>query len=168
MTNASPVTVQYLKYPDRPHWRHDLHRLGEDEHGVWLAGPVGSIVQRGTEPPITMKSPFVQLIPPSAFWSLIYNGEDHRFPVYVDVATPASWVSQDRVEMIDIDLDVVRWSDGTVAILDEDELIEHRTLLAYPDWLYDRARTTAAELVLRVEARREPFGEVPERWFRQV
>lgn len=165
---TSPVTVQYFKYPDRLHWRHELHRLGEDEHGVWLGAPTGTTVQRSLEPPITMKSPFVQLIAPSAFWSLIYNGEDHRYPVYIDVATPATWVGPNRVEMIDVDLDVVRWRDGTVVILDEDELIEHRASLGYPDWLYERARTAAAELVPRVEARTEPFGTVPDRWLRQL
>jgi len=46
-----PVTVQYLKYPDRPHWRLDLIQLGEDEYGTWLGGPVPTVAQRGSEPP---------------------------------------------------------------------------------------------------------------------
>jgi hypothetical protein len=32
----SPFTVQFFKYPDRLHWRHDMVRLGEDAHGVWV------------------------------------------------------------------------------------------------------------------------------------
>ena len=31
-----PFTVQFYKYPDRLHWRHDMVRLGEDRHGVWV------------------------------------------------------------------------------------------------------------------------------------
>lgn len=162
------ITVQFFKYPDRLHWRHTMDRLGEDEHGVWLGAPAGTPLQRGSEPPMALDRPFVQLIAPGAFWSLIYNGEDYRCPIYIDIATPATWVNDHRVEMIDIDLDVVRWQDGSVAVLDEDEFLEHRSLYEYPDWLVDRARTTAAELVLKVEAKVEPFGLVPARWLSLV
>ena len=162
------VTVQFFKYPDRLHWRHDMRRLGEDAHGVWLGAPAGSIVQRGTESPMQLDRPFVQLIPPAAFWSLIYNGENDKYPVYVDIATPAEWVNDHRVEMIDVDLDVVRRQDGSVDVLDEDEFLEHRARFEYPDWLVDRARSTAAELFLKVEARQEPFGVTPRGWLEQV
>ena len=162
------VTVQFFKYPNRLHWRHEMRRLGEDEHGVWLGAQSGTVVQRGIEPPMTLDRPFVQLIPPVSYWSLIYNGEDNKYPVYVDIATPARWVNEHRVEMIDIDLDVVRRKDGSVEVLDEDEFREHRVSLNYPDWLVDRARTATAELVLKVEARDEPFGALPTRWLAAV
>ena len=162
------VTVQFFKYPQRLHWRHEMKRLGEDKHGVWLGAPAGSVVQRGTEPAKKLDRPFVQLIPPAAFWSLIYNGEDNKYPIYVDIATPAEWVNDHRVEMIDIDLDVVRRKDGSVEVLDEDEFLEHQMTFDYPNWLVDRARTTAAELVLAIEANREPFNETPNHWLSQV
>ncbi len=162
------VTVQFFKYPDKLHWRHEMSRLGEDGHGVWLGAPAGSIVQRGNEPPTELDRPFVQLIPPAAYWSLIYNGENHKYPLYIDIATPAKWINDHRVEMIDVDLDVVRRRDGSVEVLDEDEFLDHRTLFSYPDWLVDRARTAAAELVLKVEAREEPFGTTPHHWLEQL
>ena len=162
------ITVQFFKYPDRLHWRHEMQRLGEDEHGVWLGAPIGTVLQLGSEPPIELRRPFVQLITPASFWSLIYNGPDHKYALYIDIATPATWVNDHRVDMIDIDLDVVRRQDGSVAVLDEDEFLEHRTLYDYPDWLVDRARTTAAELVLEVEAHIEPFGLVPDRWLKML
>ena len=58
------ITVQFFKYPDRLHWRHETHRLGEDEHGVWLGASTGAIVQRGAEAPMGLNGPTVQLIPP--------------------------------------------------------------------------------------------------------
>lgn len=158
------ITVQFFKYPDRLHWRHEMLRLGEDEHGVWLGAPPGTVVQRGMEPPMTLDHRFVQLIPPASYWSMIYNGEDHKYPLYIDIATTATWVDARRVEMIDIDLDVVRYRDGSVALLDEDEFLDHQERFNYPAWLVDRARTTAAELVVSVEARAEPFGLVPGSW----
>jgi protein associated with RNAse G/E len=162
------VTVQFFKFPDRPHWRHEMRRLGEDEFGIWLGAPAGSIVQRGDEPAQQLDHPFVQLITPSTYWSLIYNGEDHKYPVYVDIATPATWVTDHRVEMIDIDLDVARRRSGTVEVLDEDEFLDHSERFDYPGWLIDRARTTAAELVMRLENRTEPFGVTPQGWLDQI
>lgn len=163
-----PVTVRYRKYPDRAHWRHDLHFLGEDAFGEWLGGPVGTVVQRGDEDPIALRHPMVQLIPAGSWWSLIVN-DGGRYPIYVDVTTPARW-SDDRsvVEMIDLDLDVVRTRDGTVALLDEDEFLEHRRTLDYPEAMVARARTTAAELVLALEAATEPFGTAAEPWLDAV
>lgn len=162
------ITVQFFKYPDRLHWRHDMERLGEDEHGVWLGAAAGAIVQRGTEPPKELHHPFVQLIPRASYWALIYNGADHKYPIYIDISTPATWVNEHRVEMIDIDLDVVRWKDGSVGVLDEDEFLDHQVRFGYPNWLVDQARNTAAELVLKVEENVEPFGRVPERWLQQL
>lgn len=162
------ITVQFFKYPDRPHWRHEMRRLGQDVHGTWLGAPAGSTVQRGDEPPVVLNHPFVQLITPNAFWSVIYNGEDNKYPVYVDIATPAKWINDHRVEMIDIDLDVVRRRDGTVEVLDEDEFLDHRERFNYPDWLVDRARTTTAELVMRLETRTEPFGVTPQHWLARI
>ena len=162
------ITVQFFKYPDRLHWRHETNRLGEDEHGVWLGASTGAIVQRGAEAPMELKGPTVQLIPPAAYWSLIINGADHKYPIYIDIGTPAIWVNDHRVEMIDLDLDVVRRKDGSVEVLDEEEFLDHQVRFGYPDWLVDRARTTAAELVLQVEAHVEPFGQMPEHWLQKL
>jgi len=162
------ITVQFFKYPDVLHWRHEMQRLGEDQFGVWLGAPTGTVVQRGMEAPMTLDHPFVQLIPPASYWSLIYNGENHKYPLYIDIATTATWVDAQRVEMIDVDLDVVRYRDGSVALLDEDEFLDHQGRFNYPAWLVDRARTTAAELVMKVEAGVEPFGFVPGFWLDQL
>ena len=110
----------------------------------------------------------VAIIPPSAHWSLIFNGEDHRYPVYVDIVTPAAWIDEHRVEMVDLDLDIVRTQDGAVHVLDEDEFLDHQVRFDYPDWLVDRARTTTAQLALLIEARVEPFGEAARPWLPKV
>ena len=162
------VTVQYFKYDGGVHWRHDLKMLGEDEHGLWLGGPQGTVVQRGREPPHSFH-PFVQLIKPDRWWTLLFNGPHSRLcEVYVDVITPARWTAKDRVEMVDIDLDVVRYHDGSVEVLDEDELVDHARRLGYPPALVDRARVTAAQVVARLENAVEPFGVAGRRWLTEV
>ena len=163
------VTVQFFKYPGDLHWRHDLTKLGEDDHGVWLGGPAGSIVKRGHEPAMEWPVPFVQLIPPGQWWTLVYNGAAaQNFRIYVDMITQPCWVDETRVEMIDLDLDVVLDVNGEVKLLDEDEFEEHRVNFQYPESLVDRARATAADVTLKLERRAEPFGTAGEAWLQRV
>lgn len=164
-----PVVVQYFKHWGDLHWRHDMVYLGEDEHGVWLGGPAGTTIQRGREPAKQWPSPFVQLVAPGRWWSLHFNGPySENFRCYIDVVQPAEWVSSGRVEMVDLDLDVVLRHDGSVALLDENEFLEHIERYGYPEGVIDRARTTAAELVMAVERGTEPFGSAGESWLAMV
>lgn len=166
---SRPVTVQYFKYPDSLHWRHELTYLGQDDYGIWLGAPVGAVVQRGVEPLRTMTRYFVQLIAPGAWWSALFNGPNRQdLDVYVDVATPPTWPSPDRVEMIDLDLDVVRRTNGTVYVDDEDEFEEHRLSLGYPPAMADTARTVAARLVIALESRHPPFDDTAAPWLKMV
>lgn len=163
------VTVQFFKYSGEIHWRHDLTRLGEDDHGTWLGGPAGSIVQRGHEPALEWPVPFVQLIAPGQWWTLVYNGDESRnFRVYVDIVTQPCWVDESRVEMVDLDLDVVLDINGQVRVLDEDEFEEHRVKFSYPPSIVERARTAAAEVALMLEAGHEPFASAAIPWLAQV
>ena len=166
---GGPVVVQYFKYSGDLHWRHDMVHLGTDDHGTWLGGPTGTTIQRGHEPPKQWPSPFVQLIAPDRWWTLFFNG-DHTddYRVYVDVITPAAWVGGDRVEMVDLDLDVVLHHDGSVELLDEDEFLAHSLQFSYPDLIIDRARVTTAELMVAVTAGEEPFATAGERWLQMV
>lgn len=160
---AVPVRVRFTKWGGQPHWRYDMHRLGEDEHGVWLWAPAGIEAQRGHEPPKTISYAFVKLIPHDGWFTAIWNAAG-RYEVYVDIGTPAVW-TEDRVEMIDLDLDVVRLrKNGSVHVLDEDEFLEHQVALSYPPHIVDRARATTALLALAVAEHREPFGDVGTRW----
>jgi len=162
------VTVQYFKYPDRLHWRHDAVGLGADEFGVWLGIPATATVQRGHEPARVIGRDAVQLITPAQWWSLIYNGTGNRYEIYVDIATPAEWESDDRVTMFDLDLDVVRYQDGTVEVLDEDEFLDHQVRFSYPERLIAAARASMAEVVVAVEANREPFASVAAAWLERL
>ncbi len=163
------VTVQFFKYSGALHWRHDMTRLGEDEHGIWLGSQAGSTVQRGHEPAKVWPVPFVQLIAPGQWWTLIYNGAAASdFRIYVDLTTQPCWIGESRVEMIDLDLDVVLDLEGAVKVLDEDEFDEHRSLFQYPESLVNRVRNTAAEVALNLERRWEPFGDAGAPWLKQV
>lgn len=137
-----------------------MRRLGEDDHGVWLWAPAGTSFRRGDEPPKVSERMWVKLITHDRWWTAIWTTSGR---IYVDVATPAEW-DGDTVRMIDLDLDVVRHPDGSVTVEDEDEFAEHRVAMRYPPRVVDGARAVTAQLVVDIEARREPFADVGDAW----
>lgn len=158
------VTVQYFKYPDTPHWRHELIWLGEDAHGIWLGGRPGMLAQRGSEPPVPIRDPMCQLITPDRWWTALFNGGHHKIHTYVDVTTVATWANPHRVELVDIDLDVVRRRDGSIYVDDEDEFELHRVSRQYPPRMVASARAAAARLAVDLEAGAPPFDGTADAW----
>ena len=160
------VQIDFRKWDGSRHWQFAMNRLGQDEHGLWLWSPAGSDMQRGNEPMKKSKAINLKLIPDGKWWTAIWSWQG-KADLYVDIITPPSW-SGTTVTMVDIDLDVVRWPDGRVELLDEDEFEQHRRKYDYPERLVDTARATAARMAVAVEARHEPFGAVAEGWMQQA
>ncbi len=157
-----PVRLVFTKWDGSLHWHFRLQLLGEDEHGVWLAAPSGTSLQRGDEPPTTEHDGFLVLVPPMDTWMALWNVEDDP-ELYVDVTSVAQW-SGDEVTAVDFDLDVVRYRDGRVALLDEDEFEEHQVEFGYPGAVVETVAATAQRLLDVVACRVEPFGTHALRW----
>jgi hypothetical protein len=161
-----PVRVVFTKYDGRLHWHAWLRRLGEDEHGVWLAAPSGTLWQRGSEPAVALPAS-VTLIPREHWWVAAFNAPPAKYDIYVDLSTVPVW-SGGEVTMIDLDLDVVRHrGDGTVRLLDEDEFAEHRVRLGYPETIVRNVTQTAQELMSDVVTV-EPFTAAYRSWLARV
>lgn len=152
------VTIQFYKYPETPHWRFEGTLIGRDQWGTWVGGRAGGSARRGEEPPTTFGNDWVKLIPDDAWWTAIWNNGG-KYAGYVDIIAPARWDGT-TVRMIDLDLDIAMYPDGTTAVLDEDEFAVHQEKLGYPPQLVDGARTATARMVTWIEAGREPFGTV--------
>ncbi len=152
-----------LKYDSALHWHYEVEVLGKDDHGLWIGVAADTRIQRGAELAITPTAPFVRLIPPDSWWSVIVNDEPSRYALYADVAMPIS-VSSSVIEMTDLDLDVVRYRDRTIAVLDEDEFEERRVTFAYPPSVVTRARATAVWLEHAMKTGIEPFGSIGQTW----
>lgn len=162
------VDLDTRKWADIPHWRFDTRLLGHDLHGVWLAA----------RPPTSYTGPqgagewlhgFVVLVPQDEWWIASFNDVTLPDPeLYIDVTTGTRWPSETHVTAVDLDLDVVRHRDGSLALLDEDEFEEHRVLYDYPADVVDRALTTARSLLEAVGARREPFGVAAQPWLDEL
>lgn len=159
---AGRVAVRYSKWGGIDHWHFQLEPLGQDEFGWWFFGRQGLTQQRGAEPPVVWPHDFVLLVQAEGCWTACFNAE-YKVEIYVNVTTRPV-LEGDTVTAVDLDLDVVRYVGGQVAVLDEDEFAEHQVRLAYPAELISQARETRDWLVEAVSSRTEPFGEAGAGW----
>lgn len=162
-----PVTVQFLKNPNHLHWGFEAYWLGEDEHGIWIWLPRGATRWKGSEQHSPTPADAVFCAPHEGWWHLHYNGTDTKFSHFVDIATTPNWVSPNRYEMIDLDLDVVVTQDGSIAIEDEDEFEEHQIKYSYSHDMVARALAETRFIVTAFEQHAEPFFEVAAEWLRR-
>lgn len=166
MTPSRSVRVVARKWPDRPHWEHDAVLLGEDELGVWVGAPSGTVMAR---PGVTFRTDQAQVsvVPrDQPFVATFYaRGGMSHCDVYVDITTVPVW-SGDRVTAVDLDLDVVRGWAGRVWVDDEDEFAAHRVEHSYPPDLVRLAVTSCDVVREAVTHRRPPYDGIhPRSWF---
>jgi uncharacterized protein len=153
------VLVTVRKYDGGLHWTIPTVRLGEDEHGVWLGQPAGTVYSKAAGPVYSTDVPQVLLCPRGSWWTANFYGGQSTLDIYCDVAMPGQWEGPDAVTMVDLDLDVCRVrADGRVFIDDEDEFAEHQVRYSYPPAVIAAASAAAAELVHAVTAGAGPFG----------
>lgn len=156
---GDPVRVQFTKWGGGRHWGVEVRWLGEDEHGRWLGWPGGSVWSR---PDAEFSAPGLQvgLFPRDrGFAATFYEAvADYAFRVYVDVATAPVW-AQGVVAAVDLDLDVVQTFEGEVAVLDEDEFIQHQVELGYPPRVVAEAQAECERVRQELEVGAGHFAE---------
>lgn len=163
------VQVNYTKYDGTLHWNLRMRRLGEDEHGVWLGLPGGSVMRKGHGPDVPLAVAHVILFPRGAWWTAAFNAAPRETEVYCDITTPPEWVSPDEVTMVDLDLDVVRKrKDGDTRLVDQDEFAEHQVRFGYPADVVAEAETAGQWLLAAVTQGARPFGGERHRWLDMV
>lgn len=162
------VTVR--KYDGGLRWSIPAIVLGEDEHGVWLGQPTGTVYAKAVGPVYATAAPQVLLCPREGWWTAnFYGGESSKLDIYCDIALPAEWSGPGEVTIVDLDLDVCRVrADGRVFLDDEDEFAEHQVRYNYPPEVIAAASTAAARLVDAVTAGAEPFGSRYQDWLGRV
>lgn len=164
-----PVTVQFLKNPDFTHWGFEAQWLGEDEWGDWMAVPERSRRWKGEQDVGPSIGDAVFCAPRDGWWHLQYNGTTHpTYALFVDIVTPPVWVSDSRYEMIDLDLDVAVYRDGTVEVQDEDEFEIHQLQYGYTAEMIRRASEETRWIVAALKRRQEPFFDVAAAWLSRV
>lgn len=160
------IRLQFGKYNGDEHWGFDAVILGRDAHGLWLGVKGGARVARpGIE--FAAHGDFVVLVPDEQWWVATFNtapgGKNHDIDLCVDITTPTT-VNQGEAFTLDLDLDVVKRTNGVIEIDDEDEFAQHSREMAYPQKLIDAARAAADDIRARVETSAAPFDGSHEKW----
>jgi protein associated with RNAse G/E len=96
------------------------------------------------------------LVPPGAWWALSWWIGHDEVDLYVNINTPARR-EQDRVVAVDLDLDVVRFCDGRVEIVDRDEFEVHQVRYGYPRDVITAAETSATAAYDLAQGSKAPF-----------
>lgn len=164
LASGTPIRLEMTKWGDRPHWEFDATYLGADEHGDWIGIPVGTFMSRpGAQ--LTTSTDQVGLVPRSAGWVATFHEPGYVVATYVDMTTVPVWEGS-TCRCVDLDLDVIRSSEGHVWVDDEDELAEHQVALGYPPEIVTLAEESARWVHEAVLQERAPYdGASSRRWF---
>lgn len=162
------VELASEKWGGYPHYRGLVHHLGDDEFGTWVWGPRGRMIYRGDEALFPTETDALTVIVPGAWWAPAWWIGNPELALYVNINTPAERRGDDIV-CIDLDLDVIRFTDGRVEIVDRDEFEDHRVRYAYPDDIVAGAEAAAAEVYELVIRNEPPFdGAAASMWIERA
>ena len=152
------VEVRLFKWPYRPRSVAQAYLIDEDIFGKWIGVAKGNLRSSadGSTQGVFDHS-FIKLFPHNTYWTACFGFADH--PIDVDISLPAKW-SESTVEEVDLELDVIRTSDGLVYIRDEDEFQQVVQTFSMPDDIAQQAEQTCLDIRFQIEKRQEPFGEV--------
>lgn len=158
------------KFDGSLHWHHSMSRLGEDEYGIWLGAPIGTIYRKGNQGAVyATEERRVMLFPHGAWWTALFQAAPAHLDVYCDVTAPAEWPHPGEVVTVDLDLDVCRIrADGSVYVDDEDEFALHQVRYGYPPHVVARAEETSEWLSAALREGTEPFESRCRSWLDQV
>jgi protein associated with RNAse G/E len=164
MRDRSDARVHDLEYALEkwggiPHYRGPVRELGADEHGTWLWGPAGRTIFRGTEALFVTEHDALFVVPPGEWWAASWWLGHEELDLYVNINTPAVRAAN-SISTVDLDLDVIRFRDGAVEIVDRDEFAVHRVQYGYPDDVVEATERVASALADLVTRNAPPFDGV--------
>lgn len=156
------VEVQSLKWPKRLTGIAQTRYLGQDEHGVWLG------VRRGDSFWLpdrsvggTMVQTFVKLMPADSYWTALF--QDIEPYLDIDISYPVSWTGT-TVQEVDLELDVLRYSDGCVVVRDQEDFAKLVADQSVPREVVANAESACAMVLELIQNDAEPFRTIGLGW----
>lgn len=156
------IEVHSFKWLRRPTTVAVTRLLGEDVFGRWLGITQGAPwwAADGSRCGVFEKS-FIKVVPSGSFWTACFNSVDPL--IDVDIVLPVQWVG-DTLEETDLELDILRDTNGNVHVRDQEEFKRIQEVWAMPDDIVAQAEATCEQVCAMVECGVEPFGDVGRAW----
>ena len=153
------LTIAARKYDGGIHleWRARL-LLADDDLVLAYAPPGTTLVHHTRRLRLVQPHSCLSVFPRHRRWNAMLDFAPDGAPlgVYCNVALPPT-LSRDRLDWVDLDLDVVRSGDGPATLVDEDEFAAHAARYAYPAALVAGARAAADALLALASRGIAPF-----------
>ncbi|HWI65083.1 MAG TPA: DUF402 domain-containing protein [Symbiobacteriaceae bacterium] len=152
------IYVHTYKYGGQPHYSYPMQVIAQSPELWVLRGEYGRLLEHHTRgQTFSIPNISIEFVWPGRGYSVavdMTNGKPERY--YCNIILPAV-LSADRVEWVDLDLDLLVAADLTWKLDDEDEFEVNQRRFGYPPEVVAGARQAAAELIALVEARAFPF-----------
>ena len=162
MSNFQVIQVRSFKWPHRPTAETTAYLLGTDTFGRWLGVASGTPWWSADHSRSgVFEMPLVKLVPDGTFWTACFHPND---PVVdVDIVLPVHW-SDDTLEEVDLELDILRSADGSVRVRDREAFTLVQQAWAMPADIVTQAEETCEKIREQVEQGAKPFGAVGRAW----
>lgn len=148
--------LQLCTWDGRPTRHVPLRPLTDDEHGSWYRWPAGAPETGPDGATVRHADDFLVLVPRHGAWVARF-GDDGLSDRHATVTT-ATATTGHGITAVELDLDVVRFTDGRVAVIDQDHFDRCRLAFGYPTELVEQAVWTTRSLYRALACEEGPFG----------
>ena len=143
-----PITVNSRKYDRSLRRSWSAHLVERSESHILLEGYFESEVRHPELGVIAKGTRSVETF----FFDRWYNYFSFYEPTrefrnhYINISMPPQ-MSDDAIDYVDLDIDVIVWPDGQIEVLDEQEFRENARLYGYPDSVVSKAEKLKQEIL---------------------
>ncbi|MGE5674116.1 MAG: DUF402 domain-containing protein [Mycobacterium leprae] len=153
------VTVQAYKYGGIPHYRFAVRVLDRSPELMVVTGEYGrELIHQTRGKRFTIQNRSIEFYWPGRPYTVAADcsAEGQIRQYYCNINLPPV-MADDRVEWVDLDLDLIVQPDLSWQVVDEEEFELHQVRYGYPPEVIQLARESLAALIRLVEAREYPF-----------
>ncbi len=166
MTSSTNVVIKSFKHNGRLHrtwfenWPvpHDSLHPEHQAEGIHVFINHGTRIREANGKEWISRVPGVTFFLPGQWFNVVALLEQSGVRYYCNIASPFTHYN-DVVTYIDYDLDVIKFPDGSVHTVDEEEYESHRVLYQYPEIVEAKVREGLNSLLQKVRANASPFQD---------
>ena len=139
------ITVEKVKYDGRLMWV-GQGELVSAEDGRYTVHFLRHTLTTYKGEPHILRAELVHVYWTDRWYNIWAANRNPGRQLYCNIAMPMI-VENDILRFVDLDIDVARFSDGTIEVYDDDEFEEHRQTMGYSDEIVAHALAAREEVI---------------------